>query len=94
MKADKSKECTPEEARRFRSGSGSVLYLSQDRVDIQFATKLFASAMSKPTQQAVKCLKHLIIYLKGPGHEHSYFPMFPNLSLDRFLPAGYAPLRR
>ena len=59
MKEDKSKECTQEEAKRFRSGLGSILYFSQDRVDIQFATKALASSMSKPTQQAVKCLKHL-----------------------------------
>ena len=69
MKEDKSNKCTPEEAKRFRSGFGSVLYLSQDRVDAQFATKSFVSS---PTQQAVKCRKHLILYLKGPLHGHSY----------------------
>ena len=65
MKEDRSRECTPEAAKKSRSGVASILYLSQDRVDIQFATKALASAMSKPTQQAVKCLKHLILCLKG-----------------------------
>ena len=65
MKEHKNRECTPAEAKIVRSGLGSILYLAQDRVDIQFAIKALASATSKPTQQAVKCLKHLILCLKG-----------------------------
>ena len=62
VKEDKSKELGPEETKRFRSGLGSVLYLAQDRIDIQYASKCLASSMSKPTQQSLKCLKHLILY--------------------------------
>ena len=60
VKEDKSKELGPEETKRFRSGLGSVLYLAQDRIHIQYAPKCLASSMSKPTQQSLKCLKHLI----------------------------------
>ena len=37
VKEDKSKELGHEETKRFRSGLGSVLYLAQDRIDIQYA---------------------------------------------------------
>ena len=55
MKEDRSRKCTPEEAKRFRSGLGSILYLSQDRVDIQFATKALASAMCYEQTYPASC---------------------------------------
>ena len=74
VKEDKSKELGPEETKRFRSGLGSVLYLAQDRIDIQYASKCLASSMSKPTQQALKCLKHLILYLAGTANRSTFLP--------------------
>ena len=74
VKEDKSKELGPEETKRFRSGLGSVLYLAQNRIDIQYASKCLASSMSKPTQQALKCLKHLILYLSGTANRSTLLP--------------------
>ena len=74
VKEDKSKELGPEETKRFRSGLGSVLYLAQDRIDIQYASKCLASSMSKPTQQSLKCLKHLILYLAGTANRSTLLP--------------------
>ena len=74
VKEDKSKELGPEETKRFRSGLGSVLYLAQDRIDIQYASKCLASSMSKPTQQSLKCLKHLILYLSGTANRSTLLP--------------------
>ena len=74
VKEDKSKELGPEETKRFRSGLGSVLYLAQDRIDIQYASKCLASSMSKPTQQSLKCLKHFILYLAGTANRSTLLP--------------------
>ena len=74
VKEDKSKELGPEETERFRSGLGSVLYLAQDRIDIQYASKCLASSMSKPTEQSLKCLKHLILYLAGTANRSTLLP--------------------
>ena len=74
VKEDKSKELGPEETKRFRSGLGSVLYLAQDRIDIQYASKCLASSMSKPTQQSLKRLKHLILYLAGTANRSTLLP--------------------
>ena len=74
VKEDRSKELGPEETKRFRSGLGSVLYLAQDRIDIQYASKCLASSMSKPTIQSLKCLKHLILYLSGTASRSTLLP--------------------
>ena len=74
VKENKSKELGPAETKRFRSGSGSILYLAQDRIDIQYASKCLASSMSKPTTQALKCLKHLVLYLSGTAARATLLP--------------------
>ena len=59
-----------EETKTFRSGMGTLLYLSQDRPDIQHCVRGLAQHMSFPTKDAVEKLKRLILYLKGT-EEHS-----------------------
>ena len=59
------KYLSPDEASVFRSGGGIVLYIAFDRPDIQFAVKCIAQHMAKPTEFAMKMLKHLARYLKG-----------------------------
>ena len=53
----------PEEASRFRTATGILLYLSGDLLECQFAIKTLASAMSSPGKQAWKLLVHLCRYL-------------------------------
>ena len=56
---------SPERRKCFRSGLGTLMYLSQERIDCQFAIKSLSSWLSSPTVTAEKCLVHLILYLKG-----------------------------
>ena len=49
----------------FRSGLGLVLYVSQDRPDIQQAVRTLSSYSAQPTMNALNWLKHLVLYLKG-----------------------------
>ena len=50
---------------RFRSALGTVLYLSQDRVDIQCAVRGLSQYMTCPNKWAESSVKHLIMYLMG-----------------------------
>lgn len=59
------KELNEEEKHRFRSGMGTLLYLCQDRTDIQHAVRHLSQWMSKPTRVAEDGLKKIILYLKG-----------------------------
>ena len=63
-------EGTPEDVltggdqHRFRSALGTLLYISQDRVDIQHSVRNLSQFMASPTKKVESELKHLILYLK------------------------------
>ena len=57
-------ELTGEACGLFRSGLGTMLYVSHDRMDLQYAVRLLAMRMSKPTKGAMQTLKHLILHYK------------------------------
>ena len=54
-----------EQAALFRSALGLILYLAQDRPDIQFPTKILATYMAHPCIKALAAVKHLALYLAG-----------------------------
>ena len=58
-------ELPPERKHLFRSGMGTLLYLSHDRPDVQHAVRNLAQCMSRPTVPAEECIRHTILYLKG-----------------------------
>ena len=60
------------EKKKFRSALGTLLYLSQDRPDVQNSVKNLAQFMSNPTKEAVKGIQHLILYLKG-AESYAFF---------------------
>ena len=49
---------------KFRSALGTLLYISQDRVDIQHCVRNLSQFMACPTKKAEVELRHLILYLK------------------------------
>ena len=49
---------------KFRSALGTLLFISQDRVDIQHAVRNLSQFMAKPTKRAELEVKHVILYLK------------------------------
>ena len=70
---DETKELAPEEAKKFRSALGTLLFVAQDRWDLQHSVKCLASYMAKPTEMAVKCLQQTLLYVKGT--ESLCFPL-------------------
>ena len=56
---------TGESAALFRSALGLILYVAQDRPDIQFSTKVLATYMAHPCVKALAAIKHLALYLDG-----------------------------
>ena len=51
--------------KQFRSALGLILYIAQDRPDIQFPTKILATYMAHPCVKALAAVKHLAPYLAG-----------------------------
>ena len=60
---DTSEELSPAESTLFRSCVGILLYLSPDLIECQSSIRALASSMSKPTQVAMKGLRHLCLYV-------------------------------
>ena len=58
-------ELPAEEVKTFRSALGLILYISHDRPDIGFATKILATWMSRPCAKAMAAVKHMASYLSG-----------------------------
>ena len=42
-----------------------ILYMAQDRCDLQHSVKCLASYMAKPTEVAVKCLQQILLCVRG-----------------------------
>jgi hypothetical protein len=53
------------EKTRFRAMSARFNYLSQDRSDLQYATKCICAGMSKPSEEGLVKIKHAARYLVG-----------------------------
>ena len=51
-----------------------MIYISLDRVDVQFVAKLLASALSAPTQGDMRRLRRCAKYLAGTEHYVILFP--------------------
>ena len=53
---------------RFRSAMGTLLYFSQDRIDLQHSFKYLSQFMFGPTVAADAAVKHVMLYLKGAAN--------------------------
>ena len=71
---DEGEELSGERKRLFRSALGTLLYISQDRVDIQHSVRSLAQAMARPTAAAERGVKHLVLYLKRTEHQGILLP--------------------
>ena len=65
MQPDTTADLDEERQAAFRTGLGTAMYMSHERLDIQFCVKSLAGFMRNPTEQAERCLIQLILYLKG-----------------------------
>ena len=66
-----------EQAASFRKCVGILLYVGQDRPDMQFAVRGLASKMSEPTHAAWKQLVHLVQYMSRTEGYHLVFRKAP-----------------
>eukprot|EP00435_Cladocopium_sp_Y103_P029275 s2567_g7.t1 len=62
---DDSAPLSDQDAPRYRSAVGTLLYLAPDHPQCQHAIRFLATQMSAPTQHAWQVLKHLVLYMLG-----------------------------
>ena len=64
LEGDPADKLETGEQHRFRSALGTLLYISQDRVDIQHCVRNLSQFMALPMQKAEIELSHVISHLK------------------------------
>ena len=60
---DDTAELSASDAKAFRSCVGVLFYLASDLVECQYCIRSLAQRLSKPTERALVCLRHLGMYL-------------------------------
>ena len=55
----------PEDAQKYRSGVGLLLYLASDLLESQNTVRALAQGMARPTVSLMRGLRHLASYLMG-----------------------------
>ena len=59
---------------KYVSATGSLIYLSVDRYDLQYVVRLLAQKLNDPTHHDMLRLKHVIKYLLGTADWVWQFP--------------------
>ena len=82
---DTSPELSNERQANFRTGLGTAMYMSHERLDIQHCVKTLAGSMRTPTEQAERCLIQLCLY---PRTQQICRFGFPTYKLAHVCQAG------
>ena len=77
QEADHTNSLDQEQAASFRKCVGILLYVGQDRPDLQFAVRGLASRMSEPTYGSWKHLIHLVQYMSKTEGYHLVYRKTP-----------------
>ena len=70
-----SEEWSDEQTSRFRSSVLSLLYLSNERTDIQSTVRMLCTKLKNPTALEMRQLKRLLMYVKGTEDVSTVFEM-------------------
>ena len=73
-----NEELSEEQATRFRSAVLTLLYLSNERTDIQSTVRLLCTKLKSPTALEMRQLKRLLRYVKGTEDMSTVFEMRDN----------------
>eukprot|EP00435_Cladocopium_sp_Y103_P007348 s890_g2.t1 len=62
---DETAELGPSDSSTYRSCVGVLLFIASDYVECQYTIRDLSRCMSRPTVEALACLRHLCMYLLG-----------------------------
>ena len=77
QQVDNTNNLDQEQSASFRKCVGILLYVGQDRPDLQFAVRGLASKMSSPTHHSWKQLVHLVQYMSKTEAYHLVYRKTP-----------------
>jgi len=74
---------------KYKGCIGSLLYLTTNRLDIQFGVCLCARSQSNPKESHLKVAKRILKYLKGTTNVGLWYPCDSNITLSGFSDFDY-----
>nr|GEU69240.1 retrovirus-related Pol polyprotein from transposon TNT 1-94 [Tanacetum cinerariifolium] len=89
-KLDENKEGKAVDPSHYRSMIGTLLYLTANRPDLQFAICMCARYQARPTEKHVYAVKRIFRYLRGTVHRGLWYPNDSSVSLTASADADHA----
>ncbi|GKD40257.1 hypothetical protein Tco_1260464 [Tanacetum coccineum] len=69
---------------------GTLLYLTANRPDLQFAICMCARHQARPTKKHLNAIKRIFRYLKGTAHRGLWYPKDSSIALTAFADTDHA----
>nr|GEX14095.1 uncharacterized mitochondrial protein AtMg00810-like [Tanacetum cinerariifolium] len=89
-KLDEDKEGKAVDPSHYRGMIGTLLYLTANRHDLQFAICMCARYQARPTKKYVHAVKRIFRYLHGTVHLGLWYPKDSSVALIAFADADHA----
>ncbi|GJY11880.1 retrovirus-related pol polyprotein from transposon TNT 1-94 [Tanacetum coccineum] len=89
-KLDEDKEGKAIDPSHYHGMIGTLLYLTANRPDLQFAICMCARYQARPTEKHLNAVKRIFRYLKGTVHQGLWYPKDSSIALIAFADADHA----
>ncbi|GJY84314.1 retrotransposon protein, putative, ty1-copia subclass, partial [Tanacetum coccineum] len=89
-KQDEDKEGKAVDLSHYHGMIGTLLYLTANGPDLQFAICMRARYQARPTEKHLNAVKRIFRYLKGTVHQGLWYPKDSLISLTAFADADHA----
>nr|GFA06233.1 retrovirus-related Pol polyprotein from transposon TNT 1-94 [Tanacetum cinerariifolium] len=89
-KLDEDKEGKAVDPLHYCGMTGTLLYLTASRPDLQFAICMCARYQAHPTEKHVLAVKRIFRYLRGTVHRGLWYPKDSSIALTTFADADHA----
>ncbi|GJR90107.1 uncharacterized mitochondrial protein-like protein [Tanacetum coccineum] len=89
-KLDKDKEGKAVDPSHYRCMIGTLLYLTANRPDLQFAICMCARYQARPTEKHLHAVKRIFQYLRGTVNQGLWYPKDSSIALTSFTDADHA----
>nr|GEU70275.1 retrovirus-related Pol polyprotein from transposon TNT 1-94 [Tanacetum cinerariifolium] len=89
-KLDEAKEGKSIDPLHYRGMIGTLLYLTANRPDLQFAICMCARYQARPTEKHLHTVKRIFRYLRGTVNRGLWYPKDSSIALTAFADADHA----
>nr|GFA51378.1 uncharacterized mitochondrial protein AtMg00810-like [Tanacetum cinerariifolium] len=89
-KLDEDKEGKAVDPSHYRGMIGTLLYLTANRHDLQFAICMCTRYQARHTEKHVHAVKRIFRYLRGTVHRGLWYPKDSSVALTAFADADHA----